>query len=87
MLAPDYPITLLCDILGCSKSSYYYQNTPTDETDPEQALEAVISEWPTYGSRRVAAQLRRHGMDRKPQTVPACDAPERTAEKAETKGS
>ncbi len=61
MLSQDYPTRLLCAILGCSKSSYYYTSPPTDETALEQAIQGVIIEWPTYGSRRVTAQLRRYG--------------------------
>ena len=61
MLAPEYPIALVCAILACNRSSYYYLGTPTDETDLEQAIDEVTGEWPTYGSRRVTAQLWRHG--------------------------
>jgi len=61
MLAAEYPIALVCAILGCSRSSYYHLGMPTDETDLEQAIDDVTGEWPTYGSRRVTAQLRRHG--------------------------
>lgn len=61
MLAPDYPVTLVCAILGCSRSSYYHLGALKEETDLEQAVAEVAGEWPTYGSRRVTAQLRRHG--------------------------
>jgi putative transposase len=61
MLAPDYPVTMLCELLGCARSSYYSRSDPPDETDLEQAVESVIAEWPTYGTRRVTAQLRRRG--------------------------
>jgi len=61
MLAQDYPVTMLCDLLDCARSSYYRRSDPPDETDLEQAVESVIAEWPTYGTRRVTAQLRRQG--------------------------
>ena len=57
MLRSDYPVTMLCDLLQCARSSYYRQ----DETDLEQAIESVTADWPTYGTRRVTAQLRRQG--------------------------
>jgi transposase InsO family protein len=61
MLAGEYPIAVVCALLGCNRSSYYHPGTPTDETDLEQAIDGVTGEWPTYGSRRVTAQLRRQG--------------------------
>jgi putative transposase len=59
MLAPDYSITLACDLLDCPRSSYYYQGEQRDEAKLKAAIKAVIAEWPTYGYRRVTAQLRR----------------------------
>ena len=61
MLRSDYPVTMLCDLLQCARSSYYRRADPPDETDLEQAIESVIADWPTYGTRRVTAQLRRQG--------------------------
>jgi len=62
MLAQDYPITLACDVLGCTKSSYYHLATEQpDEVELKVAIKAVAAEWPTYGYRRVTAQLRRQG--------------------------
>lgn len=61
MLRSDYPVTMLCDLLHCTRSSYYRRADPPDETDLEQAIESVIADWPTYGTRRVTAQLRRQG--------------------------
>ena len=59
MLSSDYPATFLCSLLGCAKSSYYYQAKQRDETDDKAAIEAVAAVWPTYGYRRVTEQLRR----------------------------
>ncbi len=62
MLAQDYPITLACDVLGCTRSSYYHLATEQpDEVELKVAIKAVAAEWPTYGYRRVTAQLRRQG--------------------------
>ena len=59
MLAPDYSVTFMCNLLGCARSSYYHQAEQPDETELKAAIEAVVTEWPTYGYRRVTAQLRR----------------------------
>ena len=61
VLADDYPVSLLCDLLACPRSSYYYQPTLPDETEVKTAIEEVVIEWPTYGYRRVTKQLRRKG--------------------------
>ena len=61
VLADDYPVSLLCDLLACPRSSYYYQPTLQDETEVKSAIEEVVIEWPTYGYRRVTKQLRRKG--------------------------
>lgn len=58
MLAPDYPVSLVCQVLESARSSYYYQPEPLDETELKAAIEAVVAEWPTYGYRRVTKQLR-----------------------------
>jgi len=59
VLAKDYSVNLLCDLLSCSRSSYYYQPKQRDETEDRAAIESVAAEWPTYGYRRVTKQLRR----------------------------
>ncbi len=59
MLRSDYPINLLCDLLKVTRSSFYYQPVVTDESDLHEAVNRLAAEFPTYGSRRLAAQLRR----------------------------
>jgi putative transposase len=59
MLSQDYPVTLACELLDCPRSSYYHQPEQPDDTELEVAIQAVVAEWPTYGYRRVTAQLRR----------------------------
>ncbi len=63
MLSDDYSVSLLCDLLGCRRSSYYYQTKPKDETEVKSAIQDVVAEWPTYGYRRVTKQLQRQGWD------------------------
>ena len=58
-MATQYPISLLCDLLDASRSSYYYKPLKVDESRIRQAIEGIAAEFPTYGSRRIRAQLRR----------------------------
>jgi putative transposase len=62
MLAQDVPVTLACNLLECARSSYYHLPIQdSDEIALKAAIKAVGAEWPTYGYRRVTAQLRRQG--------------------------
>lgn len=58
-LETQYPVRLLCELLQVSRSSYYYEADEPDESTVCQALEKLAAEFPTYGSRRLTAQLRR----------------------------
>lgn len=58
-LAPSHPVTLLCELLQVSRSSYYYETVEAEETEVCTALEKLAAEFPTYGSRRLSAQLAR----------------------------
>jgi putative transposase len=58
-LESQYPVTLLCELLQVARSSYYYEAGELDERTVRQALEKLAAEFPTYGSRRLSAQLRR----------------------------
>jgi putative transposase len=59
MLSETYPISLACAVLDCARSSYHYRPTETDVTGLKAAIEMLVSEWPTYGYRRITAQLHR----------------------------
>jgi transposase InsO family protein len=63
MLTHDYPVTVACEILGLARSTYYYAGQERDETAVEAAIKAVVAEWPTYGYRRVTAQLQREDWE------------------------
>lgn len=54
-----YPVAIVCDVLSLPRSTYYYVANEPDEQHLHEAIEAVIREFPTYGSRRVARQLQR----------------------------
>jgi putative transposase len=59
MLRTTYPLASICRVLGLPRSTLYYQAQPRDDQEVRQAIEAVARQFPTYGSRRMAAQLRR----------------------------
>lgn len=58
-LAAHYPISLLCDLLNTSRSSYYYEALEANDSRVRQAIESIATEFPTNGSRRISAQLER----------------------------
>ncbi len=60
MLAQDYPVSVVCEVPGCARNSYYHQVAErADEAELKEAIKSVAAEWPTYGYRRVTAQLKR----------------------------
>jgi transposase InsO family protein len=62
MLVQDYSITMVCDILGMARSSYYYQAAEAPkEAKLKEAIKETAAEWPTYGYRRLTEQLKRKG--------------------------
>ena len=63
-LTKDYPVGLVCQALDLARSSYYY-GTQEEKEDPalNKAVLHVAETWPTYGYRRVTAQLRREGLE------------------------
>jgi transposase InsO family protein len=62
MLAQDYPVVLACEVLDCTRSSYYYRaKEPVDEAKLRSDIEKLTMKWPTYGYRRIAEELRRQG--------------------------
>ena len=54
-----YLVTTVWDVLGLPRSTYYHEPAEKDKKGPRAATEAIVREFPTYGSRWVAAQLRR----------------------------
>jgi putative transposase len=59
MLRATYPLASICRVLGLPHSTLYYRAQPRDDQEVRQAIEAVAQQFPTYGSRRIAAQVRR----------------------------
>ena len=60
-LRADYPVTELCAILNCARSSLYYQSTQPEDTELRQAIERLATQWVTYGYRRITKMLQREG--------------------------
>jgi transposase InsO family protein len=60
MLAEEYSVKVVCEVLGVTRSSYYYQPVESpDEAKLRAAIKKTAGEWPTYGYRRITEQLRR----------------------------
>ena len=57
-LRPDYPVTDLCDVLDCARSSVYYQSTQVEDVELKEAVERLATQWVTYGYRRIAASTK-----------------------------
>lgn len=60
----DIPISHQCELLGVSRSGYYYEPKPQS---PERVallnrIDEIYTAFPCYGSPRITAQLRRDGV-------------------------
>ena len=61
-LDQEYPAQLVCEVLDCARSTYYYQGQ--EKAGDQQLLteiETIIMRRPYYGYRRVTQQLKRSG--------------------------
>jgi putative transposase len=58
-MGPDYPKQTVSAVLSLPRSTLYYQPLSRDEAALKAALVAVAGEFPTYGYRRVTAELQR----------------------------
>lgn len=50
---------MACGVIGLARSSFYYEAQPKEEDDLKVAIQTVAGKYPTYGTRRIARQLRR----------------------------
>ena len=66
MLACDYPVSLICQVVCLPRSSYYYSSSRRDETLLIAAIEDAAAQFPTYGSRRLTHQVKREVAALKP---------------------
>jgi len=60
---PALPLAVQADLLGISRSSLYYQPVPpsAEEVALKHRIDALDTQYPFYGSRRIGAVLRREG--------------------------
>lgn len=58
-MAQDYPKKTICAVLGFSRSTLYYRPQPPGDETLQAAIREVAGQFPTYGYRRVTAELRR----------------------------
>lgn len=64
ILKEDYPIQVICDVIGYSRSRYYYEPSSEKKDEDEKlklAIADVAGRYPTYGYRRITKQLQREG--------------------------
>ncbi len=59
----ELPITTQAGLLGVSRSSLYYRpvQPPPEEVAIKHRIDELYTEYPFYGSRRIAAAMRREG--------------------------
>ena len=53
------PVGMACRVLTLPRSSYYYCAQAQQEDELKDAIQSVAGQYPTYGTRRIAHQLRR----------------------------
>ena len=59
VVAQGYEARLVCRVLDLARSSYYRQPAPHGDGPTQTALLEAAGAWPTYGYRRLTAQLKR----------------------------
>lgn len=62
-MAAELPVARQAELLGVSRSSVYYQAAlpSPEEVAVKHQIDRIYTAWPTYGSRRMTAQLQREG--------------------------
>lgn len=62
-LSVEYPIGVICQVFGVSRSSVYYKPVEASlETEIKSEIAKLAEEYPTYGYRRITAMLHRGGQ-------------------------
>jgi len=61
MLSQEFSIDLLCGLLDCPRSSYYYKEA-SEDAGVRDAIEQIAAAFPRYGYRRITAELLRRGQ-------------------------
>ena len=60
-LAGTYPARTVCRVLAVTPSSHYYRPATRDDSVLRAAIGELTGRWPTYGYRRITAELKRTG--------------------------
>lgn len=66
MLASDYPVSVICEVVALPRSSHYYRAVGCDESALKTAMEKAAAQFPTYGSRRLTEQVKREAPELSP---------------------
>lgn len=61
-MAQAYPTLTVCAVLDFPRSNFYRRPQPPDEAELQTTIREVAGQFPTYGYRRVTAELRRRGV-------------------------
>ena len=64
-LGVEYPLSVVCQTLDLARSSVYarqHAEVSQADVDLRTQIERIAGQWPTYGYRRMTAQLRREGV-------------------------
>jgi len=61
-MVQDYPKKTVSNVLSVSRSTLYYQPQPTDDERLKAAIRDVAGQFPTYGYRRITAELGRREL-------------------------
>jgi putative transposase len=53
-----------CKLLGVPRSNYYYKQVPVSESELwlMRRIDEIYTDWPFYGSRKIAQELKREGV-------------------------
>jgi transposase InsO family protein len=63
-LKSEYPVAVICEVLDYPRSQVYYQaQGPVDESEIKAVIATIAGKYPTYGYRRITAQLQREGHE------------------------
>ena len=58
-LGSDFPVNMRCRLVDLRRSSYYYNARDGDDATLRTQIRQITGQFPTYGVRRVTAQLSR----------------------------
>ncbi len=61
----EIPLSIQAKLLGISRSSLYYQPVPVspEEIRLKHRIDEIYTDWPFYGSRKIAAHLQGEGVN------------------------